>query len=219
MIVTVLVIIVIFLCYFTIAVWSRNYWAGRFCATTDSLRSKHTAPFASSSIVNITVHANHLNSFNHCFWKLRFWAPAVTYGNEKPEGGDQQPNNTFRRSALVRGTPTKLPISFSLLHTWLADSEHELVSFLSLLQKSISLDELLFRLRYTTTNLSISSHSSDYHGTSKSNYRRNNSNRNALRNTCSFYVIACMKRFLSNVIMTNESQRLYRKATFSEGFL
>jgi len=28
---------------------------GLFCATTESLRSKHNAPFAKSSIVNITV--------------------------------------------------------------------------------------------------------------------------------------------------------------------
>jgi len=37
MVVTVLVIIVMFLRLFTIAVWSRNYWDGRFCAATDSL--------------------------------------------------------------------------------------------------------------------------------------------------------------------------------------
>jgi len=97
------------------------------------------------------MYANHVNTFNHCFWKLRFWAPFVTYGNEKPEGGDQQVNNTFRRLASVRGTPTTLPISFSRLNTWLADSEHELVSFLSLLPKSLFLDELLFRLRCTNT--------------------------------------------------------------------
>jgi len=73
--------------------------------------------------------------------------------------------------------------------------EHELVSFLPLLQKFLSLDELLFRLHCTTTNLT---HSSDYHGTRNSNYRRNNSNRNLLRNTFhSFYVTAWMKRCLS----------------------
>jgi len=36
--------------------------------------------------------------------------------------GTPELNNTFRRSASVRGTPTKLPIPFSLLNTWLADS-------------------------------------------------------------------------------------------------
>jgi len=40
-----------------------------------------------------------------------------------------------------------------------------------------------FPLACTTTNF-FSSHSSDYHGPRNSNYRRNNSNRNALRNTC-----------------------------------
>ena len=50
---------------------------------------------------------------------------------------------------------------------------------------------------YNYKLIHFSSHSSDYHGTRSSNYRRNNSNRNSLRNTCCFYVIACMKRFLS----------------------
>jgi len=87
---------------------------------------------------------------------------------------------------------------FSLLNTWLADSEHELVSFPSLLQKCLSLDELLFRLRCTTTNLSI--------------FRRTlltitvpeirtaggtTPVERIAQHVQSFYVIACMKRFLS----------------------
>jgi len=45
--------------------------------------SKHKAPFTKRFTVNIILCANHENSFNHCFWKLRCWAPTVTYGNEK----------------------------------------------------------------------------------------------------------------------------------------
>jgi len=37
---------------------------------------------------------------------------------------------------------------------------------------------------YNYKLIHFSSHSSDYHGTRNSNYRRNNSNHNALRNTC-----------------------------------
>ena len=37
---------------------------------------------------------------------------------------------------------------------------------------------------YNYKLIHFSSHSSDYHGTRNSQYRRNNSNRNALRNTC-----------------------------------
>jgi len=129
------------------------------------------------------LYAKHVNSFNHCFWKLRLWAPTGTYGNEKPERGDQRLNNTFRRSASVVGTPTKLPISFSLLNTWLADSEHELVSFLSLLQVSFSWRTTFPLAFYNYKLIHFSSHSSDNHGTQNSNYRRNNSNRNASRNT------------------------------------
>jgi len=125
-------------------------------------------------------------------------------------------NNTFRRSASVRGTPTKLPISFSLLNTGLADSEHELPSFLSLLQKSLSLDELLFRLRYTTTNLSIFPRTLLTITVPE------------IRTTGGTTHCATRAEFLShgmyevvslNAIMTHESQRLYRKATFSESFL
>ena len=121
-----------------------------------------------------------------------------TYGNEKPEGGDQQLNNTFRRAASVRGTPTKLPISFSLLNTWLADSEHELVSFLSLLQKSLSLDELHLRLRCTTTNLSIFPRTLL---TITEPEIRTTGGTTPIVTHCTtraeFYVIACMKRFVS----------------------
>jgi len=58
------------------------------------------------------------------------------------------------------------------------------MSFLSLLQNFLSLEELLFRLRCTTTNLSIFlALFWLYQGSRNSNCRRNNSNRNALRNT------------------------------------
>ena len=157
---------------------------------------------------------------NHCFWKLRFWAPTVTYGNEKPEGGDEQLNNTLRRSVSVGGTPTKLPISFSLLNTWLADSEHELVSILSLLQKSFSLDELLFRLRCTTTNLSIFPRT--LLAITVPEIRTTGRTTPIVTHcaTRAEFVRHGMYEAVSlNAIMTHDSQRLYRKATFSEGFL
>ena len=167
------------------------------------------------------MYDNHvgLNSFNHCFWKLRFWAPTVTYGNEKPEGGGLQLNNTFRRSASVRGTPTKLPISFSLLNTWLADSEHELASFLSLLQVSFSWRTPFPLALYNYKLIHFSSHSSDYHGTRNSNYRRNNSNATHCATRAEFLHHSMYEAVSLNAIMTDESQRLYRKASFSEGFL
>ena len=118
MIVTVLVIIVMFLCFFIIAVWSRTNESGGF-ALRLTVWGANTTHNLQKAPLQILLYANHVNSFNHCFWKLRFLAPTVTYGNEKPEGGVQQLNITFRRSASVRGTPMKLPISFSLLNTWL----------------------------------------------------------------------------------------------------
>jgi len=134
--------------------------------------------------------------------------------------GDQQLNNTFRRSASVRGTPTKLPISFSLLNTWLADSEHELVSFLSLLQKSLSLDELHFRLRCTTTNLSIFPRTLL---TITVPEIRTIGETTPIVTHCAtraeFLRHSMYEAVSLNDIVTHESQRIYRKATFSEGFL
>jgi len=131
------------------------------------------------------MYDNHvgLNSFNHCFWKLRFWAPTVTYGNEKPEGGGLQLNNTLRRSASVRGTPTKLPISFSLHFTGRLWTRTSVIS-VSFAKVSFSWRTSYRLALYNYKLIHFSSHSSDYHDTRNSNYRRNNSNRNALRKAC-----------------------------------
>ena len=92
--------------------------------------------------------------------------------------------------------------------------------FLSLLQKYLSLDELLFRLRCTTTNLSIFPRTVltitvpeirttggttpiVTHCATRAEFLRHN----------------MYEAVSSSAIMTRESQRLYRKATFSEGFL
>ena len=92
--------------------------------------------------------------------------------------------------------------------------------FLSLLQNSLSFDELLFRLRCTTTNLSIflrtlltttvpeirttgGTAPIVTHCATRAEFLRH-----------SMYEVDSL-----NAIMTHESQRLYRKTTFSEGFL
>ena len=81
----------------------------------------------------------------------------LNYQAEGASGKNEQSTHTQWSGAQYSriGSRPALPISFLLLNTWLPDSEYELVSVVSLLQKSLSLDELLFRLRCTTTNLSI----------------------------------------------------------------
>jgi len=61
---------------------------------------------------------------------------------------------------------------------------------------------------YNYKLIHFSSHSSDYHGTRNSNYRRNNSNRNALRNTCRVQRHSMYEAVSLNAIMTHELQRL-----------
>jgi len=113
-------------------------------------------------------------------------------------------------SASIRGTPTKLSMSFSRLNTWLADSEHELVSFLPLLQACFSWRTPFLLALYTYRLIHFSSHSSDYHGTRNSNYRRNNTYCNALRNKCSVSTsyYSMYEAVSLNDVMTHESQRL-----------
>jgi len=94
------------------------------------------------------------------------------------------------------------------------------VSFLPLLQKSLSLDEFLFRLRCTTTNLSIFPRALltitvpeirttggttliVMHYATRAEFLRH-----------SMYEAVSL-----NAIMMHESQSLYPKATLSEGFL
>ena len=96
------------------------------------------------------------------------------------------------------------------------------MSFLShcLTLKSLSLDELLFRLRCTTTNLSIFPRTLLAITVPEI--------RTTGRTTPIVTHFATRAEFLRhimyeavslNAIMTHESQRLYRKAAFSESFL
>jgi len=76
-----------------------------------------------------------------------------------------------------------------------------------------------FRLGlYNYKLIHFSSHSSDHHGTRNSDYRKNNSNRKASRNTCRVLRHSTYKAVSLNAIMTHESQRLYRKATSAPTF-
>ena len=94
------------------------------------------------------------------------------------------------------------------------------MSFLSLLQKSLSLDELLFRLRCTATNLSIFPRTLL---TITVPEIRTTGGTTLMVTYCAIraeFVRHTMYEVVSfNAIMTHESQRLYRQATFSEGFL
>ena len=97
---------------------------------------------------------------------------------------------------------------------------HELVSFLSLLQKSLSLDALLFRLRCTTTNLSIFPRTLL---TITVPEIRTTGGTTPIVTHCATsaeFVRHRMYEAVSlNAIMAHESQRLYRKATSRDGFL
>ena len=94
------------------------------------------------------------------------------------------------------------------------------MSFLPLLQKSLSLDELLYRLRCTTTNLAIFPRTLltitvpeiRTAGGTTPNVTHCATRAEFLRHSMNEAVSL-------NAIMTHESQRLYRKSTFSEGFL
>ena len=94
------------------------------------------------------------------------------------------------------------------------------MSFLSLLQKSLSLDELLFRLRRTTTNLSIFLRT---RLTITVPEIRTTGGTTPIVTHCAtraeFLRHSMYEAVSLNAIMTHDSQRLYRKATFSEGFL
>ena len=94
------------------------------------------------------------------------------------------------------------------------------MSFLSLLQKSLSLDELLFRLRCTATNLSIFPRTLLIITVPEI---RTTGGTTPIVTHCATraeFVCHSMYEAVSvNAIVTHESQRLYRKATFSEGFL
>ena len=100
--------------------------------------------------------------------------------------------------------------------TWLADSVHELVLFLSLLQKSLSLDELLFRNYKLTilprTLLTITVPEIRTTGGTTPIVTHCATRAEFLRH--SMYEAVSL-----NAIMAHESQRLHRKATFSKGFL
>jgi len=88
------------------------------------------------------------------------------------------------------------------------------------LQKSLSLDELLFRLRCTTTNLSIFPRTIL---TITVPEIRTTGGTIPIVTHCAtraeFLRHSMYEAVSLNAIMTHESQRLYRKATFSEGFL
>jgi len=94
------------------------------------------------------------------------------------------------------------------------------VSFLSLLQKSLSFDELLFRLLCTTTNLSIFPRT---FLTITVPEIRTTGGTTPIVTYCAtraeFLRHSMYETVYLNAIMTHESQRLYRKVTFSEGFL
>ena len=94
------------------------------------------------------------------------------------------------------------------------------MSFLSLLQKSLSLDELLFRLRCTNTNLSIFPRTVLTFTVPEI---RNTGGTTPIVTHCATraeFLRHRMHEAVSfNAIMTHESQRLYQKGTFSEGFL
>jgi len=142
-------------------------------------------PLRNEELVAPLLYANHVNWFNHCFWNLRLWAPTVAFGKEKPEGEDQQLNNTFRRSASVRKLQRSYQYHFHyLILDWQTRARASVIS--------TSFAKVPFSWRtpfplplYNYKLTHFSSHSSNYHGTRNSNYRRNKSNRNALRNTCS----------------------------------
>ena len=94
------------------------------------------------------------------------------------------------------------------------------MSFLSLLQKSLSLDDLLFRLRCTTTNLSIFPRTLL---TVTVPEIRTTGETTPIVMHCATHAEfprhSMYEEVSLNAIMTHESQRLYRKATFREGFL
>ena len=94
------------------------------------------------------------------------------------------------------------------------------MSFLSPLQKSLSLDELLFRLRCTNTNLSIFPRTLL---TITAPEIRTTGGTTPIVTHCTTrgeFLRHSMHEAVSlNAIMTHESQRLYQKGTVSEGFL
>jgi len=87
------------------------------------------------------------------------------------------------------------------------------------LQKSLSLDELLFRLRCTTTNLSIFLRTLLTITIPKIRTTGGTPIVTHCATRAEFLRHSMYEAVSLNAIMTHESQRLYRKATFSEGFL
>jgi len=88
------------------------------------------------------------------------------------------------------------------------------------LQKSLSLNALLFRLRCATTNLSIFPRTLL---TTTVPEIRTTGGTTPIVTHCAtrevFLRHGVYEALSLNALMTHESQRIYRKATFSEGFL
>ena len=119
-----------------------------------------------------TLTSNHVNSFNHCFWKLRFWAPTVTYGNEKPEGRDQQLINTSIRTSQGNSNEV-INIIFTTQYLTGRLWARAGVTSISFSKVSFSWWTPFLLALYNYKRIHFFSHSSDYHGTRNSNYRRN----------------------------------------------
>jgi len=95
-------------------------------------------------------------------------SPTVTYGNEKPEGGDQQLNNTFSSIRVNQGnSKRRLSTRASVISISFAKVSTHCFSACVVQLQTYRFSRLL-----TITVPEIRTRG------------RNNSNRNALRNTC-----------------------------------